>query len=66
MKGRLDLMQTTLQLFGCFRKIFNSRFANELYTLVTLYNRLNAKILARFRKNMKTRESVKRNAELFL
>ena len=39
------------------------RFANDLYIL---YNQLNAIRLARFRKNMKTCESVKRNAELFL
>ena len=39
------------------------RFVNDLYTL---YNQLNVSIPARFRKNMKTCQSVKRNAELFL
>ena len=56
-------MQTNLLRFGAFRKVFITaliRSANELYTL---YNQLNA--ISRFRKtNMKTCESVKRNAEL--
>ena len=56
-------MQTNLVPFGAFRKVFITaliRYANDLYTL---YNRLNA--ISRFRKtNMKTCESVKRNAEL--
>ena len=56
------------------------RFANDLYALYNysairvsfdlprrvLYNRPNANTLARFRKTMKTCESVKRNVELFL
>ena len=37
MNWRLDVVQTNLLLFGCFRKVFTLvRFANKLYTL---YNR---------------------------
>ena len=61
---RLDFMQTNLLLLDASEKFLSLiRFANELYTL---YNRLNANRHARFRKNMKTCESVKRNAKLFL
>ena len=51
--------------FWMFPKGFyhSVRFANDPYTL---YNQLNASRLARFRKNTKACESVKRNAELFL
>ena len=48
---RLDLMQTNVLLFGCFRKVFSPiRFVNDPHTL---YNLLNASRLARFRKTWK-------------
>ena len=71
MNWRLDLIQTNLLLLDAYEKFLSLiRFANDLDTP---YNRLNTSRLARFRKkqtnkqtNMKTWESVKRNAELFL
>ena len=62
------------------KRFYHFRFANDLYALYNyparsvsfdlprrvLYNRPKANTLARFRKTMKTCESVKRNVELFL
>ena len=57
------LMQTNLQLFGCFLKVFIAHSFCK-WPLYTTDNRLNAIRLAQWKK--KTCESVKRNAELSL